>query len=116
MNSSPSTLVKDPVCGMNVDPAKAKAQAEHNGQNYYFCCAGCAQKFRSNPDEYLKPTTAKPVLVTLGAPLTEPKPSFSKTAGSGLNTRRTAYICPMCPEARQERPGPCPSCGMALEP
>ena len=61
------TLAKDPVCGMTVDPAKAKATAEHAGQNYYFCCAGCAQKFQSNPEQYLKP---KPALVTIGnAPL-----------------------------------------------
>ncbi|PYV50301.1 MAG: hypothetical protein DMG92_08300 [Acidobacteria bacterium] len=39
-----TTLAKDPVCGMTVDPATAKAKAEHARQTYYFCCTGCAQK------------------------------------------------------------------------
>src|ERR1700687_5080687 len=58
----------DPVCGMTVDPATAKATAEHAGTTYYFCCGGCAQKFRTAPDQYLKPRSTGPVLVTLGAP------------------------------------------------
>ena len=43
----------DPVCGMKVDPARAKATAEHRGKTFYFCCTGCAEKFRANPDKYL---------------------------------------------------------------
>src|SRR3954464_6037774 len=74
------TLAKDPVCGMTVDPAKAKATGEHDGQKYYFCCAGCAQKFQSDPEAYLKP---RPMLVTIGAPPTaEPKPQGSQMAAS----------------------------------
>src|SRR5438067_13844706 len=61
------TLARDPVCGMTVDPAKAKATTEHAGQKYYFCCAGCAQKFQSDPEAYLKP---QPMLVTIGGSVT----------------------------------------------
>jgi P-type Cu+ transporter len=98
---------------MTVDPAKAKATAEHAGQKYYFCCAGCAQKFQSNPEQYLKP---KPVLVTIGAPTLKPKPLATETPASTTTHRPAAYVCPMCPEVRELKPGACPSCGMALEP
>ncbi len=108
-----TTLKKDPVCGMTVDPAKAIAKVEHAGETYYFCCSGCAQKFQARPQEYLQPTTTGPTLVTLGG--TTPK----KIADSALisqNHSSVNYVCTMCPEIRQSKPGPCPSCGMALEP
>src|SRR5512142_3376985 len=74
------TVVKDPVCGMTVNPVTAKASAEHGGTTYFFCCPHCAEKFKADPERYLKPTAApepmRPVssgLVTLGnAP---PKPT-----------------------------------------
>src|SRR6266700_3308395 len=109
--TSPSTLKKDVVCGMMVDPAKAKSSVEYSGETYYFCCQGCAQKFQAGQEDYLRPKASGPVLVTLGsAPL--------KTSASELTTdiSATAYVCPMCSEIRQSKPGPCPSCGMALEP
>src|SRR4051794_29202948 len=113
MNTQP-TLVKDPVCGMTVDPAKAKATAEHAGQEYYFCGAGCAQKFQSNPEQYLKP---KPTLVTIGAqPTAKPKLLLTTPATPATAKPAAAYVCPMCPEIRESKPGACPSCGMALEP
>jgi Cu+-exporting ATPase len=109
------TLAKDPVCGMTVDPAKAKATAEHDGQKYYFCCAGCAQKFQSDPDAYLKP---QPMLVTIGgAPTTKPQAIEQIPAGDyAAHKPGAAYVCPMCAEVRESKPGACPSCGMALEP
>jgi P-type Cu+ transporter len=108
------THVKDPVCGMTVDPAKAKATAEHDGQKYYFCCAGCAQKFQSDPEAYLK---LQPMLVTIGgAATTKPKPIEQISTGSYATQKpAAAYVCPMCPEVRESKPGACPSCGMALE-
>jgi Cu+-exporting ATPase len=83
----------DPVCGMTVNPGKAAATEEHGGQTYLFCGLGCAAKFRANPDHYLKPK--------------QPSPAVSP-AGE--------YTCPMHPEIVRPRPGPCPICGMALEP
>jgi Cu+-exporting ATPase len=122
-------LEKDPVCGMNVNPATANHVQEHAGKKFYFCCAACVEKFKANPEGYLnqsslsKSTAPKSGLVMLGmpaaskfapahAPLTQlqsaPKPAPSAPA--------PAYVCPMCPEVRESNPGACPSCGMALEP
>jgi Cu+-exporting ATPase len=76
---------------MTVDPATAKHKAEHQGQSYYFCSAGCRTKFVATPAKYLD-KIEEPVI-----------------AGA-------IYTCPMHPEIRQEGPGSCPICGMALEP
>src|SRR5690242_10445744 len=97
----------DPVCGMTVDEPTAKATAEHSGVTYNFCCQGCAQKFKAQPDHYLQPKPRQN-LITIGAP--KPKSAPAVHADS------SAYVCPMCPEVRSSSPGPCPSCGMALEP
>ena len=83
----------DPVCGMAVDRAAAQHRAEHEGHDYVFCSAGCRTKFVSDPGQYL------------GEKLK------AKAAPAG-----TIYTCPMHPEVRQEGPGSCPICGMALEP
>src|SRR5713101_2094506 len=107
-------LKKDPVCGMMVDPAKAIAKAEHAGETYYFCCSGCAQKFQARPQEYLQPRTAGPALVTLGG--APPPKKIAESALTSQDHRSINYFCPMCPEVCQSKPGPCPSCGMALEP
>ena len=106
---------KDPVCGMDVEPATAKFKTSHHAQVYFFCSAGCLQKFMADPDKILS-SPPKPMgsgLVSLGmtpAAATSSKPS----AGAGKSDSRI-YVCPMCPEVRQVGPGPCPSCGMALE-
>ena len=112
--SSPHTTAppeRDPVCGMNVNPASAKQVHEHAGKKYYFCCAGCMDKFRADPGKYLSaaPPNARPSgLVPLGMPAAGKVPAPVSAA--------PAYVCPMCPEVRESKPGPCPSCGMALEP
>ncbi|MEO7066224.1 MAG: heavy metal translocating P-type ATPase [Rhodanobacter sp.] len=85
--------VKDPVCGMSVDPLKTKHHAEHAGQTWHFCSAGCREKFVAAPDDYLG----------------ERKAASTVPAG-------TLYTCPMHPEVQQVGPGSCPKCGMALEP
>ncbi len=60
-------LEKDPVCGMNVNPATAKNVHEYGGRKFYFCCAGCAEKFKSDPAGYLnKPAAHKSELVIAG--------------------------------------------------
>ncbi len=118
----PPTLERDPVCGMNVNPATAKHVHQHNGKAIYFCCASCKEKFKADPVKYLAAPPRNSGLVTLGtfkAPATSP-PSHplkqiqvqpSKSAVQG-----TYYVCPMCPEVRESKPSACPSCGMALEP
>ncbi|MBV0893112.1 heavy metal translocating P-type ATPase [Paracoccus sp. Z118] len=88
--------VKDPVCGMMVDPHATQHKAEHAGRPYYFCSAGCRAKFLAEPERYLDPAAA--------AAKAEPLPEG------------TIYTCPMHPEIRQVGPGSCPICGMGLEP
>jgi Cu+-exporting ATPase len=90
----PAGTVKDPVCGMDVDPHKAKHTAMHAGRPYYFCSARCRERFVADPEKYLAPETARTAPVPEG----------------------TIYTCPMHPEVRQVGPGSCPICGMALEP
>jgi P-type Cu+ transporter len=89
--------VKDPVCGMEVGPAKAAATIEYQGTTFYFCSQGCATKFRAEPQKFLHLQPA----ATLH-PLTKDR-------------RQTEYVCPMHPEVHQTGPGSCPGCGMALE-
>jgi len=84
--------VIDPVCGMTVDPHTAKHRAEHKGRPYYFCSTGCRTKFVASPEKYLGAREPEPVV------------------------EGAIYTCPMHPEIRQEGPGSCPICGMALEP
>ncbi len=98
-----SGTVIDPVCGMQVDPAKSKGSFEFEGTTYHFCGLGCLEKFKSDPDGFLargvpNRSQAKPV-----APV--------KVAADA-----SLYTCPMHPEIRQNLPGSCPLCGMALEP
>jgi Cu+-exporting ATPase len=126
--ASPSTKQKDPVCGMDVDPANARYQTQHNGKDYFFCSAGCLTKFQSNPEKILS-SPPKPMgsgLVSLGGPALV-MPAMGKSAalnaksagGPAKDTRAyvgPTYVCPMCPEVRQFGPGPCPKCGMALDP
>lgn len=49
----PTGTATHPVCGMSVDPAKSPHHAEHGGQTYDFCSAGCRTKFIDNPTKYL---------------------------------------------------------------
>ena len=96
--------LKDPVCGMTVTEQSAH-QAEHVGKRYYFCSAGCKAKFSANPGQY---TAAGPTHVhKMAAPALGS--SHPVLAGS-------VYTCPMHPDIRQDKPGDCPKCGMALEP
>lgn len=95
-NPSPTstTAVKDPVCGMTVDPATAKHKATYHGATYYFCSDGCRSKFMGDPVKYV---------------VTDATPKAEAPAGA-------IWTCPMHPQIRQSQPGACPICGMALEP
>src|SRR3954447_26899762 len=81
----------DPVCGMSVDPATARYRTEHAGETYFFCGARCLERFTAEPERFLA---------------TAP----SADLGPG------PWTCPMHPEIVRDKPGPCPICGMALEP
>ncbi|MCK1637944.1 heavy metal translocating P-type ATPase [Bradyrhizobium sp. 157] len=89
-----SATVRDPVCGMSVDPATSKHRFDYHGETFHFCSAGCRTKFSADPAAYLEKTKAPKAAVPEG----------------------TIYTCPMHPEIRQVGPGSCPICGMALEP
>jgi P-type Cu+ transporter len=84
---------KDPVCGMDVDPATAAGKFEYDGTTYYFCNPRCLERFRAEPRKFLCPS-----------------------AGQAEAPALLWYTCPMDPEVRQRGPGACPKCGMALEP
>jgi len=130
----------DAVCGMTVDPATAAHKYEYEGNNFYFCCRPCLEKFRAEPHKYAQPPGSRGLaLVTLPGAPTVPQ-SFqsspvkhpavsSKGRGGGAtevghdkswlgpqSSTRRIYICPMDPDVRQAGPGACPKCGMALEP
>jgi len=85
--------LRDPVCGMSVDPATSQHRFAYRGETYHFCSAGCRTKFGSNPAQYLD----------------KREPGAAAPEG-------TIYTCPMHPQIRQVGPGNCPICGMALEP
>jgi Cu+-exporting ATPase len=112
---------------MDVNPTKSRHFYEHGGKKYYFCCGHCVEKFRTSPEKYLSNPTGATGLVTLGMPgVREPSipRSVLKESGASGGTAsqppkaetQTSYVCPMCPEVRESKPGACPSCGMALEP
>ena len=93
----PGASVKDPVCGMTVDPATARGGHHvHAGVTYSFCNPKCRERFAAEPDRYLTP---------------RPAPAEAEEVPAG-----TVWTCPMDPEVRQDHPGACPRCGMALEP
>ena len=97
----------DPVCGMSVDPARAVHSHRHDGQTYYFCCAGCRAKFEADPDRYLTPGARREAASGHGVAAAAELPADEAA--------ETWYSCPMCPEVRQLGPGACPKCGMALD-
>jgi len=92
--SGAAVTATDPVCGMTVDPAKTPHHHVHDGVEYHFCNPRCREKFIADPGRYLSPRAGEPEAAVPGA----------------------IYTCPMHPEIRQEGPGTCPICGMALEP
>ena len=85
--------VRDPVCGMSVDPATSRYRFDYRGETFHFCSAGCQTKFAADPQKYLD----------------QSRPKAAVPEG-------TIYTCPMHPQIRQVGPGNCPICGMALEP
>ncbi|MCV0396384.1 MAG: heavy metal translocating P-type ATPase [Rhizobiaceae bacterium] len=131
-------VVRDPVCGMMVDPTTGKS-AEHGGHRYHFCSEGCRAKFMAEPDAYLTAVdpvcgmdvdraSARHFLRHQGkgqyfcSEACERKfeADPERYAGKARPTEKmpagVKYTCPMHPEIVRDGPGSCPICGMALEP
>ena len=87
--------MQDPVCGMTVEPHTAAGTHVYGGTTYAFCSPHCLEKFRADPAQYVAP---------------------AHDTQAGTPAAATVYTCPMHPEVRQQGPGTCPICGMALEP
>ena len=132
-------IVRDPVCGMTVDPEANKPTAEHGGRLFHFCSAGCQSKFITEPDAHLEAidpvcgmkvdrASAKHFLRHEGEKYyfcsAGCLAKFEKAPQDYLGDRPapkpmpagTQYTCPMHPEIVRDGPGSCPICGMALEP
>src|SRR5438874_11098854 len=96
-SEQPPGSARDPVCGMTVDTRTAH-RAEHAGADYFFCSAGCRDKFTAEPARYLAaPRSGTPDV-------------------AAANTGEVLWTCPMHPQIVRDAPGSCPICGMALEP
>src|SRR6185503_5491687 len=94
--------VVDPVCGMTISPADAVGHVEHKGYTYYFCAESCLEQFSADPERFLTgPAKAGPHL-------------HGDVPKGGVGVAE--WTCPMHPEVVRSEPGPCPICGMALEP
>ena len=92
-------MTLDPVCGMTVEPLKARGSFTHRDIEYFFCSTGCKEKFSCDPDKYLN----------------KPQKMF-ETSRTTNPSSDVVYTCPMHPEIEQIGPGACPKCGMDLEP
>jgi Cu+-exporting ATPase len=132
-------IVRDPVCGMTVDPEAGKPSADHDGRMFHFCSAGCRTKFMAEPDAYLTATdpvcgmevdraSARHFHRHEGDKLyfcsagckgkfeAEPARYLGDRPAPAPMPKGTQYTCPMHPEIVRDKPGSCPICGMALEP
>ena len=90
----------DPVCGMSV-PLDSPLHHEHAGTTYVFCNPRCRERFVAEPERFLKPPEER---------------RAAEEAEAAALPAGTQWVCPMDPEVLSDHPGPCPKCGMALEP
>jgi Cu+-exporting ATPase len=103
----------DPICEMTVEPTSAAAWFDYDGTTYYFCSVHCQKLFQTDPAKYLAAAKSR-YSSQLSAPSAHqihPHHPNSRPDIPGV-----IYTCPMDPEVRQQGPGACPKCGMALEP
>ncbi|MAQ45067.1 MAG: heavy metal translocating P-type ATPase [Confluentimicrobium sp.] len=134
-----SEIVRDPVCGMDVDPAISERKIDHNGREYHFCSDRCQKTFSADPSAFVEAidpvcgmSVDRATARYVSQVAVEPhffcsagcKEKFDAAPESYLGGRPapeampegTIYTCPMHPEIEQVGPGDCPICGMALEP
>ena len=112
-----ASRVKDPVCGMMVDPQKPASRVTRGDKTYYFCSKGCAQKFEKDPEKFLAaPGTAGMGAAPHGGHAQHSIHARHFSASTAPAAKDIRYTCPMDPEIIQIGPGTCPKCGMALEP
>ena len=132
-------VVRDPVCGMTVDPQAGKPTAEHAGHIYHFCSQSCRDRFVTEPEAYLEatdPVCGMKVDRSTARHFTRHEGKGFYFCSSGCQSKfeakpesylgarpsvepmgaGTQYTCPMHPEIIRDKPGSCPICGMALEP
>ncbi len=86
----------DPVCNMTIEEKDAVGTSSHEGITHYFCSKACNEKFDENPGLFIG--------------------DKAPSAMTDISKEGETYTCPMHPEVRQEGPGSCTQCGMALEP
>ena len=93
----------DPVCGMDVDPATARFQFEHEAQVYYFCAPGCKKTFATDPMHYLNPayapsmeTETEASFSTLTADLTTADEENLARRGLEFGLKKWFEACPCC--------------------
>jgi Cu+-exporting ATPase len=103
----PEPSAADPVCGTLVPPTDPPGGThEHAGTTYHFCNEECRQRFAADPDKYLSGAALEPAGDTEAlVPVADVSPL---PVG--------AYVCPVDTDVTSDRPGPCPKCGLPLEP
>lgn len=132
-------IVRDPVCGMRVDPQTTTNHLSHDDHDYYFCSIGCEAKFTTAPSIFLEapdPVCGMAVNRSSAAHIHSRNGTVHYFCSEGCEAKFTAdpdkylgpsepaepmpegtmFTCPMHPEIIQDGPGNCPKCGMALEP
>ncbi len=102
--------MRDPICGMEVDPANAAALAERDGETFYFCSEHCRQKFLREGRSSVTSSNKSNEDHACGHGNHD-----SEMAAAERKPAKIIYTCPMHPQIEQDHPGSCPICGMALE-
>jgi Cu+-exporting ATPase len=134
-----STIIRDPVCGMTVEPAAGKPFADHGGHRYHFCAERCRERFLDDPEAFIEaedPVCGMSVDRARARFMAKDgderfyfcsarcQEKFERAPAEYRGDRPapepmpagTQYTCPMDPEIVRDEPGDCPICGMALEP
>src|SRR6476659_8769271 len=119
--SSTTSLVQDPVCGMDVDPATSEHRIDLDGHEYYFCSTGCRATFEAQPGSYLSSASGHSPSVhehghEQGSHASHADHRASANVVDASPGEVAEWTCPMHPEIRRPGPGSCPIFGLAVEP